>query len=76
MLALAYFGLENLPPELYEIPLEYLETAIRWMSNQPTVNADRLAVVGGSRGGELALLLGATFPKLRAVVACVPSGVT
>jgi dienelactone hydrolase len=34
-----------------------------------------LAVWGTSRGGELALLLGATFPEINAVVAWVPSGV-
>ena len=44
-------------------------------SNGPEVRADRLAVVGFSRGGELALLLGATFPSLTAVVGYVPSGV-
>jgi dienelactone hydrolase len=31
--------------------------------------------MGTSRGGELALLLGATFPQIRAVVAYVPSNV-
>jgi dienelactone hydrolase len=30
--------------------------------------------MGGSKGGELALLLAATFPELKAVVAYVPSG--
>jgi dienelactone hydrolase len=33
-------------------------------------------VVGGSKGGELALLLGATYPDIKAVVAWVPSGIT
>jgi len=33
-----------------------------------------MGVLGPSRGGELALLLGATFPEIRAVVAYVPSG--
>ncbi len=32
-------------------------------------------MIGTSRGGELALLLGATFPQIRAVVAYVPSNV-
>ena len=34
-----------------------------------------LAVCGQSRGGELALLLGATFPEINAVIAWMPSGV-
>jgi dienelactone hydrolase len=75
-LGLAYFGFENLPQDLYEIPLEYFGNAIAWMRNRPEVDADRLVVMGASRGGELALLLGATFPEIRGVIAYVPSGVT
>lgn len=74
-LALAYFNYEGRPPYLIEIPLEYFETALDWLAERPEVDAERLGVLGRSRGGELALLLGATFPALRAVVAVVPSGV-
>src|SRR5215468_9482364 len=74
-LALAYFGVEGLPRGLVNIPLEYFETAIRWMRSQPWLRDRLLAVWGPSRGGELALLLGATFPDINAVVAWVPSGV-
>jgi len=62
-LALAYFGIDRLPHELLEIPLEYFEKAIAWLRAQPGVDAERVAVVGNSKGGELALLLGATYPK-------------
>jgi len=74
-LALAYFGYAELPPTLSEIPLEYFGNAIRWLQDQPGIDADRLAVVGYSRGGELALLLGATFPEIKAVVSYVGSGI-
>ncbi|NUZ06044.1 acyl-CoA thioester hydrolase/BAAT C-terminal domain-containing protein [Piscinibacter koreensis] len=74
-LALAYFGIEPLPPTLDRIPLEYFERAIDWLSAHPAVDPRRIGVIGASRGGELALLLGATFPALRAVVAYVPSGI-
>ncbi len=57
-----------------ESPLEYCETALGWMSAQPECPAGRLAVMGTSRGGELALLLAATFPELSAVIGYVPSG--
>ena len=69
------FRVPPLPDNLLNIPLEYFETAIGWLQAQPGVNGDRLAVVGTSRGGELALLVGATFPQIRAVVGYVPSGV-
>src|SRR5262249_41530693 len=74
-LALAYFGIDPLPPGLVEIPLEYFGSAVRWLSVQKEVDPQALAVMGWSRGGELALLLGASFPEIRAVVAYVPSGV-
>lgn len=74
-LSLAYFAAEGLPATLDRIPLEYFGKALAWLAAQPRVAADRMGVVGVSRGGELALLLGATFPAIRAVVAYVPSGI-
>jgi dienelactone hydrolase len=75
VLSLAYFALPGLPRELVEIPLEYFERAVAWLKRHRAVNPGKLAVIGQSRGGELALLLGATFPQISAVVAYVPSGV-
>ena len=75
-LALAYVGADPLPRELVEIPLEYFAGAISWLKAQPAVDADRIAVMGNSKGGELALLLGATYPEdIKAVVGYVPSAV-
>jgi dienelactone hydrolase len=74
-LSLAYFGLPGLPADLSDIPLEYFGRAIDWLAHQPRVDPDRIGVRGGSRGGELALLLGTRFPQLRAVVAAAPSSV-
>jgi dienelactone hydrolase len=74
-LALAYFGMKGLPQYLLEIPLEYFDTALQWLNNQETVHKGKLGVTGASRGGELVLLLGATFPSIRAVAALVPSGI-
>ena len=74
-LAVAYFGMEGLPQRLVEVPIDYLKKAIDWMRAKDTIASGRLAVLGGSKGGELALLLGARFPELKAVVAYVPSNV-
>jgi dienelactone hydrolase len=74
-LALAYFRAEHLPADLLRIPLEYFETALRWLRAQPAVDPERLAVTGASRGGELALLLGSRYPELMAVIGNVPSSV-
>jgi dienelactone hydrolase len=74
-LALAYFGIPPFPPTLVEIPLEYFGAALQWLVKQEGVNPHAIAVTGASKGGELALLLGATFPEIRAGVAYAPSGV-
>jgi dienelactone hydrolase len=74
-LALAYFRAEHLPADLIRIPLEYFERAIDWLQARQEVDADKLAVGGASRGGELSLLLASRYPQFKAVIANVPSGV-
>ncbi|MDP3503460.1 MAG: acyl-CoA thioester hydrolase/BAAT C-terminal domain-containing protein [Myxococcales bacterium] len=56
-----------------QVPLEGLVAAIDWLASQPDVDTTRLAVVGGSRGGELALELASRDARLKAVVGVVPS---
>lgn len=74
-LALDYFGNEPLPLSLTEVPLEYFETAVTWLKTQSIVDDNKIGVIGSSRGGELALLLGTTYPDLfQVVVGYVPSG--
>jgi dienelactone hydrolase len=74
-LALGYFNMPGLPQGLVNIPLEYFETAIAWLREHGRPAGGFVAVMGRSRGGELALLLGASLPEINAVVAYVPSGV-
>ena len=75
-LALAYFGCEGVPARLENIPLEYFERAIEWVKKRPEVDGTKVGLWGVSRGGELALLLGAMFPeKIQAIAAYVPSSV-
>jgi dienelactone hydrolase len=74
-LALAYFRHDDLPKELAGIPLEYFGHALNWMANRPEIAPDRLAVMGVSRGAELALQLGSMFRGIKAVVAYAPANV-
>jgi dienelactone hydrolase len=74
-LALAYFGMAPLPTWLHRIPLEYFEAALGWLNAQPEIDSQRTGILGISRGAELALLLGSTFPQIHAVVAYAPSSV-
>ncbi|HTB14379.1 MAG TPA: acyl-CoA thioester hydrolase/BAAT C-terminal domain-containing protein [Bryobacteraceae bacterium] len=71
--ALAYFRYENLPAQLDGIPLEYFGDALKWVATRPEISADRIAVMGVSRGGELALQLGSMYPQIKTVIAFVPA---
>jgi dienelactone hydrolase len=72
-LTLAYFGHRDLPRELIDIPLEYFRKATAWLKGHPRIGPDRIALVGGSKGAEAALLLASVYPDYRVVVAWVPA---
>lgn len=72
-LAVAYFGADGVPATLEEVPLEYFDRAIERLRREPGVRQDRIAVVGGSKGAEAALLVGTRRHDLAAVVAVAPS---
>lgn len=72
-LALGYFNAPGLPPRISGTKLEYFATALDWIREALKPKDGFVAVSGVSRGGELSLLLGATFPeKVSAVIAYVP----
>lgn len=71
----SYFRAPGQPNKLEEIPLETFDRAIQWMRMQPEVAADRIGLLGGSKGAEAALLIATRHPELRAVVATMPSSV-
>jgi dienelactone hydrolase len=76
VLALGYFGVDCLPSNLQEIPLEYFETAFAWLKKQPNIDSSHIGLYGVSRGAELSLILGSFFPSsVQAIVAIVPSSV-
>jgi acetyl esterase/lipase len=77
-LALAYHSTPKTQPNLVEMPLERIERALLWLRDHPRVAArdGRVAIVGASKGAELALVLAATFPDLVGPVAAyTPSSV-
>ena len=54
----------GLPRELVRVPLEYFARAVRVLRRQPGVDPACVVVMGDARGGEAALLLASTFPRL------------
>ena len=73
VLSLAYFKAQNLPSSLEDIPIEYFEKAFAWLSAQRGIIPNEVAILGGSKGAEAALLLGSLYPQVKAVVALSPS---
>lgn len=74
-LAIGYFGSPGTPDTLNKIAVEAVYQAIQAAAKNPAVAAGRIALLGGSRGGDLALLLGSYYPDIDCVVALVPSHV-
>lgn len=72
MLAMGYFGTLNSPEKLDRISIDAVHTAILKAAEDPRVDGRCIALIGGSRGAELALLLASEYPDIAAVVAIVP----
>ncbi len=75
-LALAYFGIEPLPPELIEVPVEFLSVGIEWLRASGLVPSGRTGIVGQSKGSEYALVAASLLPVDVAIAAYVPSSVS
>lgn len=73
VLALAYFRAPGLSPKLELVPMEMFGKALVWLKPRKDVAANRIAVMGGSKGAEAALLIAARHPGVKAVVAGMPS---
>jgi uncharacterized protein len=75
LLTLAYFKAPGLPTTCENIPLEYFEQGFTWLAHQPEVASDEIALLGGSKGGEVSLLLASMNSKIKSVIAFSPSSV-
>jgi hypothetical protein len=75
VLSLAYFKAPGLPESLQEIPLDYFDAALEWLSGQPGIAHDGFAILGASKGAEAGLLLASRWPQARCVIAFSPSSV-
>jgi len=74
--AVRYVGEHDAIPDRHRsVPLSYFDQAAAWFQDLDAVHPESLGVMGGSRGGELALLLGSRFEWVGAVVALAASGV-
>ena len=72
--ALSYFGEPGQAEKLDLIPIEPVDRALAWLNARPGA-PEPVAIVGVSKGGELALLVASRNPAIAAVVAAAPSNV-
>ncbi|GGH61249.1 putative esterase [Filimonas zeae] len=72
-LAIGYFGAVGTPENLDRIAIEDVYKAIMTAADVEHVRKDKIAIVGGSRGADLALLLGSYYREFTCIVGLVPS---
>lgn len=63
----------GVPTAFNLIPVEELQRVRTWLSRRPEADVSRFGIVGASKGGEFAVLLGSIYPWVDAVVAFMPS---
>lgn len=68
-------GIPGVEPTLANVPVETIDRARRFLATRPEVRADRIGLIGVSKGAELTLVAAAYFPWVKAAVACVPSDI-
>ncbi len=71
-IAVSYFGEEGQSALLDRVPIEPIARAREWLESRPG-HRGRIAILGVSKGAELALLAASRDPRLGGVVAGVPS---
>jgi dienelactone hydrolase len=72
---LGYFNTKNTPDRLEMIPMEYFDNEIKTLKSRPELKKKKIVIWGGSKGGELALLLASRNKQIKGVIAAVPSSV-
>ena len=75
-LAIGYFGTKETPNNLDRISLDAIHDAIIEISKNPKIHSQKIAIIGGSKGGELVLNLASYFDDIDAVVAMSASHVS
>jgi uncharacterized protein len=74
-LAIGYFGAKGTPDTLNKIAIEDVYNAIKMATKNKNIDRKKIAIIGGSRGADLALLLGSYYKDVDCVVSIVGSHV-
>ncbi|WP_290796473.1 acyl-CoA thioester hydrolase/BAAT C-terminal domain-containing protein [Flavihumibacter sp. UBA7668] len=68
-LAVGYFGSKGTPAILDKIALDEVYNAISAAKQHPLIDGNKIALIGGSRGADLALLIGTYYSDISCVIA-------
>ncbi|MDO5628976.1 MAG: acyl-CoA thioester hydrolase/BAAT C-terminal domain-containing protein [Mobilicoccus sp.] len=74
-MALSYWGGPDQARRMEDLPLERFDEAIAWLGKRPENDPARVGIVGASKGGEAAVLIGSRNPNIAATVGLTPSNV-
>jgi dipeptidyl aminopeptidase/acylaminoacyl peptidase len=72
-LAIGYFGCKDTPDTLNRIAIDKVYEAIKKAAGHSMVNRKKIALIGGSRGADLALLIASYYKDIDCVVSIVGS---
>ncbi len=79
--AIQYFGfwkgepVDQIPVSIDNIPIEYVKESGEYLLNHERVEGDQVGIIGGSKGGELALLSSTYFDIFGATISISGSGI-
>ena len=76
ILAIGYFNADGTPKNLDRISLDAISDTIMNIAKNPKIDESKIALIGGSRGGELVLNLASRFDHFNAVIAMSTSNVS
>ena len=76
VLAIGYFNSNGTPKYLDRISLDAISDTIMSVAKHPSIDESKIALIGGSRGGELVLNLASRFSHFNAVIAMSTSNVS
>lgn len=66
-------AIADLPGSFIDIRIDQIAELRDWLETRPEVDADRIALFGGSKGAEFALIAASKYPWLTSIVALAPS---
>ena len=76
ILAIGYFNADGTPTNLDRISLDAISDTIMNIAKNPKIDDSKIALIGGSKGGELVLNLASRFSQFKAVIAMSASNVS